>query len=80
MAKFGIALGSGPRGRRFKSSHSDQKKHLAIAKCFFNEIRLAASEMLLCNMKYAMRMKYLLRKYERRILFHIEQSEIFHNP
>ena len=26
MAQFGRALGSGPRGRRFKSSHSDQNK------------------------------------------------------
>ena len=25
MAKFGIALGSGPRGLGFKSRHSDQK-------------------------------------------------------
>ncbi len=25
VAKFGIALGSGPRGRGFKSRHSDQK-------------------------------------------------------
>ena len=24
VAKFGIALGSGPRGRRFESCHSDQ--------------------------------------------------------
>ena len=24
VAKFGIALGSGPRGRGFKSRHSDQ--------------------------------------------------------
>ena len=29
---------------------------------FFNEIRLLVSEILLRNMKYAMRMKYLLRK------------------
>lgn len=25
VAQFGRALGSGPRGRKFKSSHSDQK-------------------------------------------------------
>ena len=25
VAKFGIALGSGPRGRGFESRHSDQK-------------------------------------------------------
>ena len=27
VAKFGIALGSGPRGRGFKSRHSDHEKH-----------------------------------------------------
>ena len=26
VAQFGRALGSGPRGRRFKSSHSDQRQ------------------------------------------------------
>ena len=30
----------GSRGREFKSRHSDQKKALAIASAFFNEIRL----------------------------------------
>ena len=28
VAKLGIALGSGPRGRGFKSRHSDQRKSL----------------------------------------------------
>ena len=28
VAKFGIALGSGPRGRGFESRHSDQRKIL----------------------------------------------------
>lgn len=28
VAKFGIALGSGPRGRGFKSRHSDHRKPL----------------------------------------------------
>ena len=28
VAKFGIALGSGPRGRGFKSRHSDHKRAL----------------------------------------------------
>ena len=27
LSKFGIALGSGPRGLGFESRHSDQKKH-----------------------------------------------------
>ncbi len=30
MAQFGRVLGSGPRGRRFKSSHSDQGKTKAF--------------------------------------------------
>ncbi len=63
----------------FESPRERQKNALANASAFFNEIR-AASEMLFRNMKYATRMKYLLRKYEWRILFHIEQSEIFQNP
>ena len=28
MAKFGIALGSGPRGHGFKSRHSDHTAHI----------------------------------------------------
>ena len=31
MAKFGIALGSGPRGLGFESRHSDQKPVTAFA-------------------------------------------------
>ena len=34
MAQFGRALGSGPRGRTFKSCHSDQKKKTAFAVFF----------------------------------------------
>ena len=30
VAKFGIALGSGPRGHGFKSRHSDQIKEIAL--------------------------------------------------
>ena len=30
MAKFGIALGSGPRGLGFESRHSDQKYELSL--------------------------------------------------
>ena len=32
MAKFGIALGSGPRGPGFESRHSDQIKNPVTAK------------------------------------------------
>ena len=36
MAKFGIALGSGPRGRGFESRHSDQKRKWTLfASAFF---------------------------------------------
>ncbi len=35
MAQFGRALGSGPRGRWFKSSHSDQKEKDAFASFSF---------------------------------------------
>ena len=36
MAKLGIALGSGPRGRGFESRHSDQKKRqLSAEGCRF---------------------------------------------
>ena len=41
MAKFGIALGSGPRGREFKSRHSDHTECLLKALCFlFDSLRL----------------------------------------
>ena len=30
MAKFGIALGSGPRGRGFESRHSDQNPQILV--------------------------------------------------
>ena len=47
--------------------HSPDNNKLAVvvdmrSRSFFNEIRLLVSEILLRNMKYAMRMKYLLRK------------------
>ena len=36
VAQFGRVLGSGPRGRRFKSSHSDHKKtENVLVLCFF---------------------------------------------
>ena len=35
MAKFGIALGSGPRGHGFESRHSDQKKKITVMVIFF---------------------------------------------
>ena len=35
MAKFGIALGSGPRGLGFESRHSDQNKRAASAALLF---------------------------------------------
>ena len=35
VAQFGRALGSGPRGRRFKSSHSDHKKQRVLATLCF---------------------------------------------
>ena len=35
VAQFGRVLGSGPRGRRFKSSHSDQQKTKAFCLRFF---------------------------------------------
>ena len=41
MAQFGSALGSGPRGRRFKSCHSDQKITITISVVviFFQECK-----------------------------------------
>ena len=47
-----------------KSFSPCPKKALAKASAFFYEIRLSASEILLCNMKYASRVKYLLCKYQ----------------
>ena len=41
MAKFGIALGSGPRGRGFESRHSDQQKSVFCLKtkgAFLNDV------------------------------------------
>ena len=35
MAKLGIALGSGPRGRGFESRYSDQKEHLHFMQVLF---------------------------------------------
>ena len=35
MAKFGIALGSGPRGLGFESRYSDQKRRLPAWAVFF---------------------------------------------
>ena len=35
VAKFGIALGSGPRGPGFKSQHSDHKKAPLLSGAFF---------------------------------------------
>ena len=37
VAQFGSALGSGPRGRRFESCHSDQSRNIAN-QSFFSEI------------------------------------------
>ena len=40
VAQFGRALGSGPRGRKFKSSHSDQNKMKTVYDglfCFISE-------------------------------------------
>ena len=42
VAKFGIALGSGPRGHGFESRHSDhEKSHFCLPTkvTFFNDIR-----------------------------------------
>ena len=45
VAQFGRVLGSGPRGRRFKSSHSDQQKTKAFAFVFLlQEEDLKSSE------------------------------------
>ena len=45
MAKFGIALGSGPRGLGFESRHSDQNQGLQFAVlCFFIGILTAICE------------------------------------
>ena len=41
VAKFGIALGSGPRGRGFESRHSDQKEHLHFMQVLFLRSRAA---------------------------------------
>ena len=35
VAQFGSALGSGPRGRGFKSRHLDHKKDIAFLQCLF---------------------------------------------
>ena len=35
MAKFGIALGSGPRGHGFESRYSDQKTRLPFGSLVF---------------------------------------------
>ena len=39
MAKFGIALGSGPRGLGFESRHSDQKRQHSICYAVFFMLR-----------------------------------------
>lgn len=45
VAQFGRVLGSGPRGRRFKSSHSDQQKTKAFCLRFLlQEEDLKSSE------------------------------------
>ncbi len=53
MAKFGIALGSGPRGRGFESRHSDQNKRAASAALLFwserdlnHKMRLSGGQLL----------------------------------
>ena len=78
----------------FESISLHQKKDLSIDKSFFNEIRLTACEILLCNMKW-LRCEIIalqiLKAYFISLkawafnfaihaseLFNIEQSEIFH--
>ena len=49
MAQFGRALGSGPRGRWFKSSHSDQKEtdaNASVSFCASVAVEPAASPLL----------------------------------
>ena len=43
VAKFGIALGSGPRGHGFKSRHSDQKSVDFVGGFFIQADRLGIS-------------------------------------
>ena len=52
VAKFGIALGSGPRGRGFKSRHSDHEKHRPLWAVLFASEQVGANP-LICswNMK-----------------------------
>ena len=47
---------------------------------FFNEIRLTASEISLRDVKYASRVKYLLRKCDGEFYFTFCVSRKFHNP
>ena len=44
VAKLDIAVDSDSKGRGFESLRAGQKKTLSKDKVFFNEIRLAASE------------------------------------
>ena len=43
VAQFGSALGSGPRGRWFKSSHSDQSKRESVFAFSFSILRNACT-------------------------------------
>ena len=52
MAKFGIALGSGPRGLGFESRHSDQKKRqLSTESCRFFCFLISSLFTLLSSLK-----------------------------
>ena len=69
VAQFGSALGSGPRGRRFESCHSDQSKKTSKDQSFFNKIGADFLEKFIfcffkaktCNLLKQMT-RYLLRR------------------
>ena len=83
VAQFGRALGSGPRGRWFKSSHSDQKKALATASAFFNDLfRCAKQVTSLCGTA-AIHHFCLLRQIHhlrQRRKHHYEKGDAFASP
>jgi len=68
-----------------KSSYQNQmwfpeKRPSQSTWSFFNEIRLTASEISLRDVKYASRVKYLLRKCDGEFYFTFCFSRKFHNP
>ncbi len=76
----GSVLDWGSRGRRFKSCHSDQKKASTLSMLFSMKFACASEihfvyEILLCNMKYALR-----HMKKANFISHFSERKIFHNP